>query len=152
MKSKYTLLGGTLLLCSALLTGCGSKEEVVQKEVVRPVEVFPVSDSSSQFLQNFPALVAPSDESELSFRVSGELVEMNVVSGAEVKKGDVIAQIDPTDYEVKVKEAKAAFDLALKTYERQKKNAVHGSDFQGRLRLGSGGYGTVQIPSGSHAQ
>lgn len=121
MKFKPLVLGTTSVVLSMLMAGCGSDEQVEKAEVIRPVEIYQVTSSSSQYSQNFPALVAPSDESDLSFRVSGELIQLNVLPGNEVKKGDIIAQIDPTDYKVIVNEAKASYDLAVKTFERQEK-------------------------------
>ena len=122
MKATPRLLSAVFVAVSmAGLVGCGEEKQEVVREIVRPVEFFTVTSASSQYIQNFPALVAPSDESALAFRVGGELIEVNVVAGTTVKKGDVIARIDPTDYKVKVNEAQAAFDLAQKTFERQER-------------------------------
>lgn len=44
----------------------------------------------------------------ISARVSGHVAEVRVVEGQQVKEGDVLAVIDPRDYEVAVDQAKAA--------------------------------------------
>lgn len=122
MKATPRLLSAVFVAVSmAGLVGCGEEKQEVVREVVRPVEFFTITSASSQYIQNFPALVAPSEESDLAFRVGGELVEVNVVAGSTVEKGDVIARIDPTDFKVKVNEAKAAYDLAQKTFDRQER-------------------------------
>ena len=122
MKATPRLLSAVFVAVSmAGLVGCGEEKQEVVQEVVRPVEFFTVTSASSQYIQNFPALVAPSDESDLAFRVGGEILELNVVAGTTVKKGDVIARLDVTDYKVKVNEAQAAFDLSQKTFERQER-------------------------------
>jgi RND family efflux transporter MFP subunit len=103
------------------LVGCAEEKQEVTKEPVRPVQFFTVTSASSLYEQNFPALVAPSNESELSFRVGGELVEVNVVAGTALNKGDVIARIDPTDYKINVDKAQADYDLKVKTFDRQER-------------------------------
>ncbi|WP_286261764.1 efflux RND transporter periplasmic adaptor subunit [Thalassotalea atypica] len=121
MKSTPRIATALVAVSMAFLTGCGEEKQEVVKEVVRPVQFFTVTSASSSYIQNFPALVAPSNESNLAFRVGGELIEINVVAGNTVKKGDIIARIDPTDYKVKVNEAQASYDLAQKTFERQER-------------------------------
>lgn len=122
MKTTPRLLSAVFVAVSmAGLVGCGEEKQEVVREVIRPVEFYTITSASSQYIQNFPALVAPSDESTLAFRVGGELIEVNVVAGSHVNKGDVIARVDPTDYKVKVNEAKAAYDLAFKTFQRQER-------------------------------
>ncbi|GAA5178943.1 multidrug efflux RND transporter periplasmic adaptor subunit MexJ [Niveibacterium umoris] len=57
-------------------------------------------------------------EADLAFRVGGKVVERVVTLGARVKKGDLIARIDPQDVELNAEAAKqqviaASADLAL---------------------------------------
>lgn len=46
-------------------------------------------------------------------RVSGEIINVYVKDNQQVKKGDIIAQIDPKDYEVKLAQADAAYQREL---------------------------------------
>ncbi|MDD3435946.1 MAG: HlyD family secretion protein [Candidatus Gastranaerophilales bacterium] len=46
-------------------------------------------------------------------KVSGQVIEMYVTDNQHVKEGDLVAQIDPTDYEAKLAQAKAAYQSAL---------------------------------------
>lgn len=48
----------------------------------------------------------------LSPKVSGQIIELNVDDNSKVKKGEIIAQIDPKDYEVALKNAIAKFEKA----------------------------------------
>lgn len=118
MKTRNIFALGAITI--ALLTGCKEAEKVEAVQHVRPAELYTVEDSTSTYLQNFPALVEASDESDLAFRVSGELEYLPVVSGSTVKKGDVLAHLDQKDFILKVEQAKANYTLALKTFERQK--------------------------------
>lgn len=48
----------------------------------------------------------------LSPKVSGQIIELNVDDNSKVKKGEIIAQIDPKDYEVALKNAIAKLEKA----------------------------------------
>jgi RND family efflux transporter MFP subunit len=83
-----------------LLTGC---EEPASQPSIRPVIATRVG-SPEEFNQNkFTGQAKPSQEVNLAFRVEGPLVALPVAVGDEVKKGDVIAKIDPRDYEVNLR-------------------------------------------------
>ena len=49
----------------------------------------------------------------VSPKVSGQIVKVLVKDNQKVKAGDVVAVIDKVDYEVKLQQAKAAYDKAL---------------------------------------
>lgn len=52
--------------------------------------------------------LAPQEESTLSTKVSGRIQSLQVDIGDYVKAGDLIAQVDPKDYELRVQQAAAA--------------------------------------------
>lgn len=47
------------------------------------------------------------DEATLSIKVAGRLILMNVDLGSVVKQGDLLAQVDPQDYELRLRQAQA---------------------------------------------
>lgn len=110
-----------ILLPIILLVGCSKPAIEEVNELVRPATFYTLKDSSQKYIHSFPALVKASNETELAFRVGGELIEVNVVAGTTVNKGDVIAKIDPTDYKINVQTAKAEYNLAEKTFNRFKR-------------------------------
>ena len=57
----------------------------------------------------------------MSFRVAGPLVELPVDQGGEVRRGDLLARIDPRDFNISVAEAVAAFDKAEADYLRHQR-------------------------------
>ncbi|MDP7423267.1 MAG: efflux RND transporter periplasmic adaptor subunit [bacterium] len=58
---------------------------------------------------------------EVSAKVGGEIVEILVGEGRDIKKGDVIARIEKKDYVIALAQAQAAFDLAKLQYNRMQK-------------------------------
>ena len=46
-------------------------------------------------------------------RVSGQIIEVHVDDNQRVKKGDLVAVIDPADYEIKLEQAEAKYEKAL---------------------------------------
>jgi len=75
--------------------------------------------------RSFPGLASASTEVNLSFRVGGPLISRPVDVGDEVEAGDVVARIDPNDFEVRLEgvrgqleRAKAAQAYAQTEYDR----------------------------------
>ncbi len=60
----------------------------------------------------YPVEVAARYSNPMSFRVPGKLIERKVRIGDMVKKGEVVARLDPIDAERQAASAKAALDAA----------------------------------------
>lgn len=99
------------------LSGCGKKEES-RSEIVRPAKIFTVGDATGELIRTFPGEVEASDKAIQSFRVNGELIERPAQPGQRVNKGDVLAKLDPRDYQLRYDDAKAKFDLAQVQFRR----------------------------------
>ncbi|NOX86777.1 MAG: efflux RND transporter periplasmic adaptor subunit [Chlorobi bacterium] len=110
----------------AFITGCGS-EEAPQKEIIRPVKTMIVGSIVDLAGQGYPATTKASQESEISFRVGGPIIRMNVIEGAKVKKGDLVAEIDARDYIIAEQSAKARYEQTKAEAERYKRLWKKGS-------------------------
>jgi RND family efflux transporter MFP subunit len=66
---------------------------------VRPVRAMQVANTAGITGRAFPGRAKASAEVNLAFRVSGPLIERPVNVGDFIKKGDVVARIDPRDFE-----------------------------------------------------
>jgi len=106
------------LLSSLLLTGC-QKEETVEEsaEVIRPVKLSTIGHQSVN-IRYFPAEFVASQETDLAFRVSGELQKLPVSEGVKVSKGQVLAALDDQDFLLNVKQRQTAYDLARLQHQR----------------------------------
>ena len=65
-----------------------------------------------------PGVVKPWISLNLVAEVGGVIVEKRLTEGAPVKQGDVIARIDPRDYQNALASATAAWELAVATQKR----------------------------------
>jgi multidrug efflux system membrane fusion protein len=105
--TRRGFVAAALLCLSALMAaGCG-KEEVGAEKILRPVRTEIVTASAEARVRSFAGVARSGLESELSFRVAGTVEEIPVKVGAAVERGQVLARLDPTDYELKVQEALA---------------------------------------------
>ncbi|WP_339387678.1 biotin/lipoyl-binding protein, partial [Vibrio caribbeanicus] len=109
-----------LSLSTVLVVGCGKDPE--NTEVVPPkVKVVKLSNRTSGGDKlYFPAVAHAADRSHLSFRVAGEIVKLYVKEGDRLKKGAIIAQLDPTDYKLDVDNALARYNVVDSQYSRSK--------------------------------
>ena len=99
------------------LTACGEEAAPELPPVIRPVKTTVVGGAQTAEL-SFPGTTQASDRSVLSFRVRGPLIELPVNEGDPVDRGDLLARIDPVDFEIKVAEARAAYQKAVADYDR----------------------------------
>ncbi|QUM76530.1 efflux RND transporter periplasmic adaptor subunit [Moritella sp. 24] len=111
-----------LLSASVLFVGCESEIQVTKNnaEVIRPVKLLNIGNSEHSRLLSFPAVIQAGRSSNLAFQVSGIVTSIQVNESMEVKKGDVLATLDPRDYQVKVDVAKAQFDKSESEFSRSK--------------------------------
>lgn len=115
-----------LLCISVALTACKEKPETV--EVVRSIKTTAVSEQPAEKTRKFSGVVAAVDSSGLSFQVGGQVESVEVDIGDRVKKGQVLAVLDPEPYQLEVEAIDAelvkARDNVTKTkaqYERHKR-------------------------------
>ncbi len=131
-----------LTIVSAVLTGfllmssCGSKE-VQTKEKVRPVKSLVIGDLGDPTGKGFPGATKETQESDMSFRVGGPIVKLNVVEGARVRSGALIAELDPRDYQVKVQSTEARYNQTKaesdRFYRLWEKGSVAKNEYERRF-------------------
>lgn len=102
-----------LIALGALLAGC-SEEKAETKDFVRPVKVVEIARTSEARRLDYAGAVRARTEMNLGFRVGGKITERLVDIGDRVEPGDLLARLDPTDYELSVKSAEANLQAAEK--------------------------------------
>lgn len=99
------------LLQSALLLSVLMVPAFAQ-DTPRPAKVFTLQEQSSQVVRRYPGIVLPSQEVDLSFRVSGNLIELPIRGSMQVKAGDIIGQVDTRDFETQIAQLQSQKDQA----------------------------------------
>ena len=96
----------TLLPVLALfLSGC--EQEPKKTDFVRPVRIMKVQDVEGFVARSFPGKAAATQQINLAFQVPGKLNKLPVNVGKQVKKGDLIAALDPSKFQADVDRLKA---------------------------------------------
>jgi RND family efflux transporter MFP subunit len=116
------------------LGGCGrQEEEVVVKDVARPVKLTTVQGKTTKLELKYPGRVRASRRVDLAFRVAGPLIELPINEGQNMKKGELIARILPRDFETEVAKARASELDARQQFQRYRdlyvKKQVSKADF-----------------------
>lgn len=107
-----------VLIGAAIFTNGCSKEPQPAKSI-RPVVAIQAGSETNLAGRSFPGRAKANQEVDLSFRVDGRLIELpNDIVGREYKKDEMIARIDPRDYEVKVRELEGKLDRAQSQVRR----------------------------------
>ena len=119
-------LAGLFLICCGLVA-CGEDEQVASEPVTRPVKLFRVEGGSGDAVRTFPGRVDASQRAELAFRVSGRLQQILVKEGDLVQEGQVLARLDPTDYQIVLEDREATYDNASRNFERAKELVADGN-------------------------
>ena len=109
LTRRAAWLAGTVVM-SVLLAACGKKAPEVDQAM--PVIALPVQAVDGVSAGRFPGDIHARYEMPLSFRVGGQLTARYVNPGDLVKKGQALAQLDPTDAGNQLAAAKAALDAA----------------------------------------
>ena len=114
MKNIYVIA-----LAAILLEGCGQKER--DDGTRHPTCKTTIVESRSVIRKDFSGIVEAVEYVKLAFRVSGQIINLPVIEGEKVKKGQVIAAIDPRDIALQYAATKSAYETASAQVERNKR-------------------------------
>ena len=106
MKTKYILV----FLLLFIFTAC---KKDVEEEIIRPVKIQEINSiQDGSFNIDFPAQISPTQKTVLAFKYAGKIKSINFESGDFVKKGQVIATIDDSDYKVNLEAFSKKYEAA----------------------------------------
>ena len=105
MKTK----GLTVYLLAALLLCISCSDKTASKENIPNVRLYSVKSAIGTNSDEFPGRVVAAEEVNMAFKVSGNLKEVYVKEGTKVSKGQLIAEIDPRDYQVQLDATEAEY-------------------------------------------
>lgn len=112
------LLTGLMLVLLVNVVGCD--EPQVAAPVVRPVLAMMVGAGDTFMGRTFPGRAQAVQEANLAFDVSGSLIERPVKVGERVTTGQLLARLDPRDYQSKYNAAQAQLTKEKANFKRAK--------------------------------
>lgn len=120
-KTLFIIIGAALLLIIVLVIGkkagwFGKSGEYEQVEVTK-IEPIDITESVSA-----TGKIQPEIEVKLSSEVSGEIIELPVVEGQAVKKGDLLVKINPDIYQSNLKRVRASLQNMKANYAQAQAN------------------------------
>ncbi len=141
MSLQTPLLRATLVAAALVLSACS--KPAPPQEPVRAVKVITVGLGNLQSGAEFAGEVRARVESRLGFRVGGKIVRRQAELGQRVRAGQVLAQLDPQDYQLAAQAAQAQVsaaqtqrDLAAADFKRyaalKEKNFISGAELERR--------------------
>ncbi len=139
--NSKVIFSAVLTVVLATVAGC-SRQEAAQ-EPVRSVKLITVGAGALSPSSEYAGEVRARIESRLGFRVPGKLIARPVEAGQRVQAGQLLAQIDPQDYQLAAQAAQAAVvaaqsnrDVALADFKRYEalraQNFISGAELERR--------------------
>jgi RND family efflux transporter MFP subunit len=131
MDKKFSAI--LAILAVLLITSCAPKQKE-QAAITRKVKVATPQKDSAVLTRNFSGIIQETAETNLSFRVAGPIEKISVKEGDYVKKGQLVAQLDPRDYQIQVDAAQAQYEQMKSEFERltelKKRESVSSNDYE----------------------
>lgn len=125
---------------TCLLTSCSEQEKKELKAPLRQVRTMVVNTGSGVTQTSFSGRLHAIEETSLSFKVSGTIQKIFVKVGDTVKKGEVLARLDPSTYALEAQQSRASLAEATSElrnaqseYERVKKLYIGGNESRSTL-------------------
>ena len=102
--------------CLSMMTSCSSEQK---KQTQLPsVKVDTVTANGEKNFLQYPGRVKAAQDIDIAFRVSGTIKKIYVQEGVPVKAGQLLAEIDPSDYQVQLAATEAKYKQIKAEAER----------------------------------
>ncbi|WP_433884477.1 multidrug efflux RND transporter periplasmic adaptor subunit MexE [Pseudomonas vranovensis] len=114
------------LLAVLVMSACGRTPEAVQAPAAAKVSVAKVLEQPINEWDEFTGRLEAPETVEVRPRVSGQIDQVAFTEGAQVKKGDLLFQIDPRPFQAEVRRLEAQLQQARATAIRSENEAQRG--------------------------
>lgn len=137
MKQILVWMGCLLPLLSACRAGQSEQEQR------RLVKIDTVRSTAPLVVMQYPGRVKASQDVNLAFKVSGTIERFAVTDGTQVKQGQLLVELDPTDYQVQLNATEAEYQQ-IKA-EAQRVMAIYADSATSASNYDKAVYGLKQI-------
>jgi len=114
---QYRKLSLIIFTSFFFISGCEEPPQIFVASS-RLVKTIVVGGDAYTDIRTFPAIVDAIQKAEISFRVRGEIQKILVKEGDKVKKGQVLAELDPTDLIITLKDHQENYETAKANFDR----------------------------------
>ena len=94
-------------LVAFLLWATACSPNKTEEQAIQHVKTATVVSASEQNRLQFPGKVKAAQDVNLAFRVSGTIQRICVEEGSAVREGQLLAELDPSDYQVQLNATEA---------------------------------------------
>ncbi len=103
MKTNVCMMAAALLLCAC---SGGDREAARERSVylTRPEAL------SEEAVKNYSGIVREAHEISLGFKTAGQIARIHVAEGDRVRRGQLLAELDDTDYRLAVEALQVQYD------------------------------------------
>ena len=150
MRSSRLFVFGPTVVAAALLLilpACAPKPKAAAPAALADVVITPVVQRDEPIRAEWVASIDGLVNASIRAQVTGYLLKQDYRDGTEVKKGDVLFEIDRRPFEAALKQVQASFDQARLTQERQSKlseqNAVSAEERDSALNGAAAAQGAL---------
>ncbi len=134
MKLSLAVVG----VAALFLAACKDEQSAVAPQPARPVVVIDVTEQIYPSRRLIGGIVRASERADLAFRAAGRVSDLNVDIGDSVRRGSILARLDPTIPLLRERQAQASVSrVAASLDERRRRLDV-------QQRLYTSGYTTLQ--------
>ena len=151
MKLLCLQIAMILLSAVVMLSGCSKEEQVIEE--IRSIKTIIVQEMSSGQVRKFSGIVQAAESSALSFEVGGQVEQVLVDIGDQVKKEQVLAVLDKEPYELLMKSAEAELvraraNLTNKKADYEREEAIFKEGAGSKKRLDQARFGYQEAGAG----
>lgn len=131
MKEFKTMV--LTLAAAGMLMACGNNDKNEGEKVHSVMTVTPLNRQEAG-VRNFSGVVKENSTVSLSFRTPGQIQSILVKDGSPVRRGQLVATLDPKDYQLQVDAAQTQYNQMKNEVERLRKlhegNSLAGNDYE----------------------
>ncbi|MCK5363302.1 MAG: efflux RND transporter periplasmic adaptor subunit [Gammaproteobacteria bacterium] len=107
-------------VCLTLVVAACNEQVTEQEPVIRPVKVRIIGKADASARREYPGSIRAFQHADMGFEVGGRIEEFYVSEGDDVVQGEVLARLDPRDYEANLKASQANLRKAESDLRRSK--------------------------------
>ncbi len=119
LRSRSSALMILLVAGVSLGLSACQDQEAPPPDPVRPIKTLSIGGSDLGVALEFPGTIEAALHSRMGFEVPGRMIEFPVGEGDRLKRGDLIARLDPRDFHEEVNKAQAQAEYLETEYKRR---------------------------------